>query len=432
MKERFVYLIVAGLALVASPRADTSGPPLHDAVADVDVLVDGAPQRRFAHGGRWYVEALKGREYAIRLRNPYAVRVAVALSVDGLNTIDARQTTAAGARKWVLEPYQTVTISGWQTSRTEARRFEFTTEENSYGQALGKTQNLGVISAAYFRERPRTAIVAAEPPAAEVGRAAPKRAAPAAERAQNDEYAATGMGRRTHHAVEEVDIELERELGLSHDQGHAEAGVKTYKDLTREQASEVIDRWVARRDSTAGEEERPRAGGPPRPPGEKGEERPEGEDTNDGGQPSASPVTDEQKRHMARLARELGYDAKEKRRQMAAVLEGEKVAAIKDLTQDQAGRIIEAWQALMVASAEVVEGELVEEQATAAPSRQNGSAQVSEGEPPPEPQQGEMGMFPHTPKTCPGHVWGTEKPDGGRTPRGFELCARCGEGRKVP
>jgi len=50
--------------------------------------------------------------------------VAVALSVDGLNTIDARETTAAGARKWVLDPYQIVTISGWQTSQTEARRFE--------------------------------------------------------------------------------------------------------------------------------------------------------------------------------------------------------------------------------------------------------------------------------------------------------------------
>ena len=67
------------------------------------------------------------------------------MSVDGLNTIDARQTSAAGARKWVLDPYETVTISGWQTSRTEARRFEFTTEERSYGQALGKTANFGVI-----------------------------------------------------------------------------------------------------------------------------------------------------------------------------------------------------------------------------------------------------------------------------------------------
>jgi len=44
-------------------------------------MVNGAPQPRYAHDGRWYVEAHQGREYGIRLRNPYAVRVAVALSV---------------------------------------------------------------------------------------------------------------------------------------------------------------------------------------------------------------------------------------------------------------------------------------------------------------------------------------------------------------
>jgi hypothetical protein len=177
--------------------------------ANVDILVNGAPQTRYAHEGRWYVEALKGREYTIRLRNPYPVRVAVALSVDGLNTIDARETTAAAARKWVLGPYETVTISGWQTSASYARAFEFTTEERSYGQALGKTANLGMISAAFFRERvPPYALrldqekrAEAAPPASAAQRAAGN--------AEADQYAATGMGRRTDHAVERIWLDLE-------------------------------------------------------------------------------------------------------------------------------------------------------------------------------------------------------------------------------
>ena len=69
--------------------------------------------------------------------------MAVALSVDGLNTIDARETTAADARKWVLDPYQTVTISGWQTSQTEARRFEFTTEARSYRSGARRDRQPG-------------------------------------------------------------------------------------------------------------------------------------------------------------------------------------------------------------------------------------------------------------------------------------------------
>ena len=155
MSKLFACLTIAGLALAANPCTSVSASPAPYPEV-VDLLVNGVPQPRFAHEGRLYVEALKGREYAIRIRNPYGVRAAVALSVDGLNTIDARQTTAADARKWVLAPYETVTISGWQTSRTEARRFEFTTEARSYGQALGKTANLGVISAVFFKERGAT------------------------------------------------------------------------------------------------------------------------------------------------------------------------------------------------------------------------------------------------------------------------------------
>src|SRR5688572_17956647 len=153
MNHVFASFTIAALALSSGSYAPTPAQSAHHGGADVEILVNGTPQRRYAHEGRSYIEALKGREYAVRLRNPYPVRVAVALSVDGLNTIDARHTTASGARKWVLDPYQTVTISGWQTSASHARAFEFTTEERSYGQALGKTMNLGTITAVFFRER---------------------------------------------------------------------------------------------------------------------------------------------------------------------------------------------------------------------------------------------------------------------------------------
>lgn len=202
---------------------------------DAQILVDDRPLPRYAHAGRWYVEALKGREYAIRLYNPYPVRVAVALSVDGLNTIDARETAARDARKWVIQPYGSVTIRGWQTSQREARHFEFTTEARSYGEALGKTSNLGVITAVFFKERPpvilpettdrfRTRPMPAAPSA---GRPAPSAASPSensadasaergvesdgatAQAKRADEFAATGMGRRTDHFVTQVSMELE-------------------------------------------------------------------------------------------------------------------------------------------------------------------------------------------------------------------------------
>jgi hypothetical protein len=198
------YVIVVAITAIGTHRA-ASASTRHRPAGDVDILIDGSVQQRYAHQGRWYVEAIKGREYAIRLRNPYGVRVAVALSVDGLNTIDARETTAAAARKWVLDPYETVTISGWQISRAQARRFEFTTEAQSYGQALGKTANLGLISAVYFKERVRAKMTEQS---RDVASSEPRPAAPAAGRAQ-EEYAATGMGRATDHAVTQVWLDLE-------------------------------------------------------------------------------------------------------------------------------------------------------------------------------------------------------------------------------
>jgi hypothetical protein len=112
-----------------------------------------------------------------------------------------------------------VTISGWQTSQSEARRFEFTTEERSYGQALGKTANLGMISAVFFKERvprfrPDTANESAMPsprPSSPVEQHAPSAAGAGASASKQsaEDYAATGMGRRTGHAVQQVWLDLE-------------------------------------------------------------------------------------------------------------------------------------------------------------------------------------------------------------------------------
>jgi len=218
MPYRFTLLALSCLLLAASPATPgpASGPGPRPTV---EVVVGGSRLPSYPARGTVYIEALKGREYEIRLRNPYPVRVAVALSVDGLNTIDARHTTAAEARKWVIEPYGTITISGWQTSMSHARRFEFTTEKQSYGAWLGKTADLGVISAVFFRERAPALVPVAQDrePRAEApspagrsdAKAVPVGEAPAARAAAVEEYAATGIGRRTDHAVRQVHLDLE-------------------------------------------------------------------------------------------------------------------------------------------------------------------------------------------------------------------------------
>jgi hypothetical protein len=198
----------------------------------LEVVVDGRTAAEYNALGTRYIEAIKGQDYAIRIHNPFDVRVAVALSVDGLNTIDARHTTAAAGRKWVIGPHETITISGWQTSMSQARRFFFTSEERSYAARLGQPDNTGVISAVFFRERaphvvPLTlgqaggaarsdAAKGAPAPAAEGG-AAGSAAKTESSAASRDEYAATGIGERTGHAVTLVHLDLEERPAASID-----------------------------------------------------------------------------------------------------------------------------------------------------------------------------------------------------------------------
>lgn len=233
---------LTGLALMAGVMSLVSGNEAQAASSgpySMDVIVNGRDAREYYGRGTTYVEARQGQEYEIRLSNHTGERVAVALAVDGLNTIDAKHTSAQAARKWILAPYQTITVHGWQTSSSTARSFYFTSESGSYGAWMGDTRNLGNISAAFFREiRPQEPVYmtpqpyyrgydedsnelsrgdarnkseAAAKSAPSAGTGAMRNSAPSASaessarqmapQAPRDELAATGIGRETRNDV---------------------------------------------------------------------------------------------------------------------------------------------------------------------------------------------------------------------------------------
>lgn len=185
-------------------------------IFQVSVLVDGRTLMGRYERGRTYISAPYGEEYEIRLRNTSGDRVAVALFVDGLNTIDASRTSAWDASKWLIEPNQTITIKGWQMSSEHARRFYFTNERDSYAARLGQTGNLGVISAVFFRER-RPRIVVPMPSDTDISREdrqssneAPAASGSAKSRPLRSRgEAATGIGRSVRNDVRYVDLDLE-------------------------------------------------------------------------------------------------------------------------------------------------------------------------------------------------------------------------------
>ena len=240
------------LATAAAVAIGLAGPALGAATRgfSLQVVLDGSARPEYHARGAVYVEAVRDRAYVLRITTPLPVRVAVALAVDGLDTIDARHGDARSAAKWVLGPYESVEIPGWQVNGSNARRFVFTGERSSYGAWLGQTDNLGVIEAVFYRQKvacnrvvPRAQAPVPEGQAGSRGdRSAPapqnraSEGAPAGadgvaggvpggetsfdalggtaeslpkDRKLSDEYAATGIGERTRHDVEWVDLELE-------------------------------------------------------------------------------------------------------------------------------------------------------------------------------------------------------------------------------
>ena len=229
----FVLTTLAGTFLRLASSAHATAPligeqsqemrhPRYDADFELTVLVDGRRLPEYQVRDKTYIEALRGTEYELQIRNPLPERVAVALSVDGLNSIDARHTSAWNASKWVIEPYGTITIGGWQMSSERARRFYFTSENDSYAAKLGQTANIGIISAVFFRERNRYPVPITPPPLSrkQVDRGQPREETESAQRSEStakgrivrpadDDYAATGIGRSVRNEVRWIQMDLE-------------------------------------------------------------------------------------------------------------------------------------------------------------------------------------------------------------------------------
>ena len=218
-------LLCAALASAAASLSASGGPAY-----SLSVLVDGSAVPEYAARNRVYVEALKGKEFVLRITNPTGRRVAVALSVDGRNVIDAKRTGSQEAAKWVLSPWETIDVPGWQVSGATARRFFFTETSKSYAKWLGDTANVGTIEAVFYRERerqperPQPLTRYKESPSApksEAGasgrdnaladKASPPSAQSSPRRAETeaDAFAATGIGDATEFPVQWVAFEAE-------------------------------------------------------------------------------------------------------------------------------------------------------------------------------------------------------------------------------
>ena len=103
---------------------------------------------------RAYLEAVHGKNYAIRVHNNSARRVGLVIAVDGRNIISGQKSDLLRSeRMYILDPWQTASYRGWRTSNSHINQFYFTSAEDSYAGAWKDHTAMGVIAVAVFDER---------------------------------------------------------------------------------------------------------------------------------------------------------------------------------------------------------------------------------------------------------------------------------------
>jgi hypothetical protein len=109
------------------------------------------PSRIYDHNETLYTEGVKGKRYAIKVRNRSPGRILAVVSVDGLDIHDG-QDAAHDKDGFVIPAFDEYVFEGFRTSNEEVAAFRFGAQEKGYASKKGKARNIGVIGVAIYQE----------------------------------------------------------------------------------------------------------------------------------------------------------------------------------------------------------------------------------------------------------------------------------------
>ncbi|HYA88982.1 MAG TPA: hypothetical protein VEI57_18235, partial [Nitrospirota bacterium] len=161
---------------------------------------------------RQYLEAKKGENYGIVIRNNTPERIGVVIAADGRNIISGgRSDLKNNETMYIVNSYETTRYDGWRTSESEVHRFYFTEPADSYSvRTFDDSSAMGVIAVAVFREKERQQSHL-EQKQNEVAPAAPSMEGARRSNGKSlaDESAGTGFGETEYSPVIRVEFEPE-------------------------------------------------------------------------------------------------------------------------------------------------------------------------------------------------------------------------------
>jgi hypothetical protein len=160
--KSFAFLLI--LLSVFSAAAFADMPARCDAV-EVRIMSDAGGEypryraypRACRPGEYYYMEAVRGERYSIKVTNRSARRVGVVIAVDGRNIISGQKSDLKNSeRMYIIEPWATNTFEGWRTGMDRTNRFYFTNESDSYAQRVfADGSAMGTIALSAYYEKVR-------------------------------------------------------------------------------------------------------------------------------------------------------------------------------------------------------------------------------------------------------------------------------------
>lgn len=218
---RYTLIGIVAIAMAAATpalaqRAPLSGEVTLDIVSDSGSVFRTIPHQSFrTHGTlvvKNYLEAKKGENYGIVIRNNTPGRIGAVIAVDGRNIISGRKSELKNSESmYIVNGYDTARYDGWRTGQDQVHKFYFTDPVDSYSvKTFADSSAMGVIAVAIYREKERPEPLyegnkSERAPAAPSGSSARSRGKMLA-----DESAGTGFGDAQHSPVVKVEFEPER------------------------------------------------------------------------------------------------------------------------------------------------------------------------------------------------------------------------------
>lgn len=221
MRYLILGIVIVCLAGAAGPLS-SYGKSILPGEVSIEITSDsGSTFRWFPHRDFWtgethiiknYLEARKGENYEVVIRNRTSERIGVVIAVDGRNIISGKKSNLRHQESmYLLNGYESGRYGGWRTNRDSVHRFYFTNIADSYAmKTFNDSTAMGVIAVAVYRERNRPEAYYNQKDK-EIGRVAPlnESLSRSKGRGYTDDRAGTGFGEEQYSPVINVSFDPE-------------------------------------------------------------------------------------------------------------------------------------------------------------------------------------------------------------------------------